>query len=105
MAVAGLGFQGVLNPLVQRRAIWEPNISYIKHSKHARCDSNLSLTAQVNMWNGFDAGVPFGGYKTSGIGREKGEAALSHYTQVSIMLITEVVQLQKFYDHALHVQT
>ena len=38
--------------------------------------------AQVNMWNGFDAGVPFGGYKTSGIGREKGEAALSHYTQV-----------------------
>ncbi len=34
------------------------------------------------MWNGFDAGVPFGGYKTSGIGREKGEAALSHYTQV-----------------------
>ena len=21
-------------------------------------------SAQVNMWNGFDAGVPFGGYKT-----------------------------------------
>lgn len=39
-------------------------------------------TIWVNMWNGFDAGVPFGGYKTSGIGREKGEAALSHYTQV-----------------------
>ena len=33
------------------------------------------------MWNGFDTGVPFGGYKMSGIGREKGEAALDHYTQ------------------------
>ncbi|EIE18437.1 aldehyde dehydrogenase [Coccomyxa subellipsoidea C-169] len=38
-------------------------------------------TVWVNTWNQFDAGVPFGGYKTSGIGREKGEAALSHYTQ------------------------
>ena len=38
---------------------------------------------QVNMWNGFDTGVPFGGYKMSGIGREKGEAALDHYTQAS----------------------
>ena len=65
----------------------------------------LSCLAQVNMWNGFDAGVPFGGYKTSGIGREKGEAALSHYTQVSIMLLTEVTQLQNSYDNALHVQT
>ena len=35
------------------------------------------------MWNGFDTGVPFGGYKMSGIGREKGEAALDHYTQAS----------------------
>jgi len=63
----------------------------------------LSSLGQVNMWNGFDAGVPFGGYKTSGIGREKGEAALSHYTQVCIMLITEVKQLQN--DNALHIQT
>ena len=40
-------------------------------------------TVWVNTWNQFDTGVPFGGYKTSGIGREKGEAALAHYTQVS----------------------
>jgi delta 1-pyrroline-5-carboxylate dehydrogenase len=39
-------------------------------------------TIWVNTWNTFDAGVPFGGYKMSGIGREHGEAALSHYTQV-----------------------
>lgn len=27
-------------------------------------------------------GVPFGGYKDSGLGREKSEYALHHYTQV-----------------------
>ena len=40
-------------------------------------------TVWVNTWNVFDAGVPFGGYKLSDIGREHGEAALAHYTQVS----------------------
>lgn len=40
-------------------------------------------TVWVNTWNQFDCGVPFGGYKTSGIGREKGEEALDHYTQVT----------------------
>jgi len=30
----------------------------------------------------YDSGVPFGGYKESGLGRDKGEYALSHYTQV-----------------------
>lgn len=41
-------------------------------------------TVWVNTWNVFDAGVPFGGYKLSGIGREHGEACLSHYTQVTL---------------------
>jgi aldehyde dehydrogenase (NAD+) len=36
----------------------------------------------VNCWNISDAGVPFGGYKQSGFGREHGEAALQHYCQV-----------------------
>jgi hypothetical protein len=34
--------------------------------------------------NQFDTGVPFGGYKQSGIGREKGQAAMEHYTQVGV---------------------
>lgn len=37
---------------------------------------------QINTWNVFDAAVPFGGYKMSGIGREHGEETLHHYTQV-----------------------
>ena len=40
----------------------------------------------VNTWNQFDAAVPFGGYKLSGIGREHGEEVLNHYTQVKLPL-------------------
>ncbi|KAJ7753905.1 aldehyde dehydrogenase [Mycena maculata] len=39
-------------------------------------------TAWVNCFNHFRANVPFGGYKQSGIGREMGEYALHHYTNV-----------------------
>lgn len=34
------------------------------------------------LQNVYDHAVPFGGYKDSGIGRDKGEYALHHYTQV-----------------------
>lgn len=47
------------------------------------CRGLQSGTVWVNTWNQFDAAVPFGGYKLSGIGREHGEEVLSHYTQVS----------------------
>lgn len=40
----------------------------------ACCDVLLPLLLQ--------AAVPFGGYKDSGLGREKGEYALSNYTQI-----------------------
>jgi aldehyde dehydrogenase (NAD+) len=52
-------------------------------------------TVWINTWNVFDAGVPFGGYKLSGIGREHGEACLHHYTQVgcprTVMMSERVV--------------
>lgn len=40
--------------------------------------------------NGYPAGgvdTPFGGYKSSGIGREKGVEALRHYTQVKTVIV------------------
>jgi len=44
--------------------------------------SRLSVgTVWVNCYNRFDPGVPFGGYRQSGYGRELGEAALDEYTQ------------------------
>lgn len=39
-------------------------------------------TVWVNTYNVYSHSVPFGGYKMSGIGRDKGEYALQHYTQV-----------------------
>jgi hypothetical protein len=39
-------------------------------------------TVWVNCYNLFDNAVPFGGYKESGVGRERGEDCLEHYTQV-----------------------
>ena len=39
-------------------------------------------TVWVNMYDNFDAAVPFGGYKESGWGREKSEYALENFTEV-----------------------
>jgi len=36
-------------------------------------------TVWVNCYNNFDAATPFGGYKESGVGREKGSEALKNY--------------------------
>lgn len=41
-----------------------------------------SGTVWVNQYNSLHSQVPFGGYKTSGIGRELGEYALHNYTNV-----------------------
>ncbi|PSC69329.1 aldehyde dehydrogenase [Micractinium conductrix] len=38
-------------------------------------------TVWVNTYNVYESGVPFGGYKSSGIGRDKGVYALEAYTQ------------------------
>jgi len=39
-------------------------------------------TVWVNLANGLNPQIPFGGYKQSGIGRELGEYALANYTNV-----------------------
>lgn len=41
----------------------------------------------VNQYNAFDPGMPFGGYKQSGWGRELGEEALALYTQTKAVNI------------------
>ncbi len=42
---------------------------------------------QVNRYTGAGVEVPFGGYKNSGLGREKGLDALHHYTQVKAVIM------------------
>jgi aldehyde dehydrogenase (NAD+) len=39
-------------------------------------------TVWVNTYNMYDPGLPFGGYKESGFGRERGEEAMREYTEV-----------------------
>jgi aldehyde dehydrogenase (NAD+) len=34
----------------------------------------------------YAAAAPFGGYKRSGIGRDKGEYALQHYTEIKTVI-------------------
>jgi acyl-CoA reductase-like NAD-dependent aldehyde dehydrogenase len=41
----------------------------------------IPLQVWVNCYNKFASAAPFGGFKTSGIGRDKGEAALDLYTE------------------------
>lgn len=41
----------------------------------------------VNTYNAIPEGAPFGGYKTSGIGRETHKVMLEHYTQMKNILI------------------
>jgi len=38
-------------------------------------------TVWVNTYNMFDATTPFGGYKSSGFGREGGPEVMEYYTQ------------------------
>lgn len=45
-------------------------------------------TIWINCFDTFDAAIPFGGYKMSGIGREKGEYSLKNYLQVKAVVTT-----------------
>ncbi|WP_131770460.1 aldehyde dehydrogenase family protein, partial [Candidatus Protofrankia californiensis] len=57
--------------------IWTRDIS----KAHRLAKQIKAGSVWINCYNGFDAAIPFGGYKQSGWGRELGEAALELYTQ------------------------
>lgn len=43
-------------------------------------------TVWINCFDIFDAAIPFGGYKMSGVGREKGIDSLKNYLQVKAVV-------------------
>jgi aldehyde dehydrogenase (NAD+) len=45
-------------------------------------------TVWINAYNFFDAGMPFGGYKASGFGRDLGPESLREYTQVKSVWVS-----------------
>lgn len=51
----------------------------------------------VNCYNSIPEGAPFGGYKTSGIGRETHKVILEHYTQMKNIMINLSEQPSGFY--------
>src|SRR3990172_5975395 len=66
------------NPYGLAAAVWTRDLRkahYVAHRLKAG-------TVWVNTYGIFDAAAPFGGYKSSGFGRELGMHALEHHTQV-----------------------
>lgn len=53
----------------------------------------------VNTYNQIPAGAPFGGYKSSGIGRETHKVILDHYTQAKNIMINLSEAPSGFYPH------
>jgi gamma-glutamyl-gamma-aminobutyraldehyde dehydrogenase len=58
-------------------AVWSRDIG----KAHALADRIRAGTVWINSFDVFDAAAPFGGFKSSGIGRELGEAALDNYPE------------------------
>jgi acyl-CoA reductase-like NAD-dependent aldehyde dehydrogenase len=59
-------------------AVWSKDIKKaLRTAKALRAG-----TVWINAYNLYDPGLPFGGYKESGFGRERGHLALEEYTQV-----------------------
>ena len=62
------------------RALWVATA----HKVAARLDAGQ---IQINRYTGAGVEIPFGGYKNSGLGREKGVDAMRHYTQVKSVIV------------------
>jgi aldehyde dehydrogenase (NAD+) len=64
-------------------AVWTRDIG----KAHAIANKVRAGTVWVNCYDVFDAAAPFGGFKTSGIGRELGEKALDNYTELKTVTV------------------
>jgi aldehyde dehydrogenase (NAD+) len=64
-------------------AVWTRDI----RKAHQLANSLRAGTVWINCYDVFDAAAPFGGYKMSGQGRELGEYALEHYTEVKTVYV------------------
>ncbi|WP_165252354.1 aldehyde dehydrogenase family protein [Paludisphaera soli] len=58
-------------------AVWSRDIA----KAHSVADRLRAGTVWINCYDVFDAAAPFGGFKSSGIGRELGFQALANYTE------------------------
>ena len=66
------------NPYGLAAAVWTRDIKKA-HSVSRRLKAG---TVWINTYGLMDAALPFGGYKSSGFGRELGAHAIEHYTEL-----------------------
>jgi aldehyde dehydrogenase (NAD+) len=64
-------------------AVWTRDIS----RAHQIANNVRAGTVWVNCYDVFDAAAPFGGFKQSGIGREKGEYGLQQYCEIKTVMV------------------
>jgi aldehyde dehydrogenase (NAD+) len=64
-------------------AVWTKDLD----KAHAFAREVKAGTIWVNCYHVVDTGTPFGGFKMSGQGRENGESALEHYTELKTVTI------------------
>jgi len=69
--------------------VWSNNVDTINRVSRAL----RAGTIWVNCYNVFDNTTPFGGYKDSGTGREKGHYALKNYLQPKVVVMPQVGNL------------
>jgi aldehyde dehydrogenase (NAD+) len=65
------------NPYGLASAVWTKDLK----KAHLVSRQLKAGTVWINTYGLMDASMPFGGYKSSGLGRELGEKALEHYTE------------------------
>ena len=73
-----------IRPTTAWRRLSGPAIS---RKAHAIADRVRAGTVWINCYDVFDAAAPFGGFKSSGIGRELGEKALDNYTETKTVTV------------------
>jgi len=66
------------NPYGLAAAVWTRDVKKA-HSVSRRLKAG---TVWINTYGLMDAALPFGGYKSSGFGRELGAHAMEHYTEL-----------------------
>ncbi len=66
------------NPYGLAAAVWTRDLK----KAHVVSRQLRAGTVWINTYGLMDASLPFGGYKSSGFGRELGQNALEHYTEV-----------------------
>ncbi|MBV8893144.1 MAG: aldehyde dehydrogenase family protein, partial [Acidobacteria bacterium] len=66
------------NPYGLAAAVWTRDVK----KAHVVSRQLRAGTVWINTYGLMDPSLPFGGYKSSGFGRELGQNALEHYTEV-----------------------